>query len=188
MDPKSLSGVTYLSNAEIQCSERQLLSGFQFESLSNKKFRYNFECTKANQELTTETISNPWTDYLGWYPDYANSNSDVNFLDRQNVDCADKGFLASLQMEVNFETKQLRYIYQCRLPKSKDTKVRCEERKTFLTDAENYFLPSLRHQHVRCEDSEVLKSFLLKPDYAAPTGQSKVWRGNIWYDYSCCKL
>ena len=136
---------------------------------------------KVIQALASDTVTNSWTDYLGWHPDYADVNGDVNFLDRQNVDCSGKGFLASILMEVDYDTDQLRYIYQCGKPASRHPEAECEDRKTTKSDAEKYFLPTLRHHHVRCEKGEVLKSFLLQVDYDLPGG-------HVWYNYSCCRL
>ena len=182
MNPKSLTGVTFLANAEMKCSDQQLLSGFQFESLNNRRFRYNYECTNFNQELTEEEVSNPWTDYLGWHPDSADSNGDVNFLDRQNIDCSGKGFLATIQMEVDFDGEFLRYIYTCKQPTSLEIDVtKCEDRRTTSGDAENYFLPSLRYHHVSCGVNEAMKSFQLQVDYDPPGG-------HVWYNFSCCRL
>lgn len=182
MDPKSLIGITYLANAEITCPEKHLLSGFQFENLNNKKFRYSYECTNLKRNLTADTVYNTWTGYLGWVAAYADSNGDVNFLDRQHVDCSGKGFLASVLMEVDHESKQLRYIYQCSQVISRHLrKAKCEDRRTTRAEAEHYFLPALRHHHVQCEEGEVLKSFVLQVDYDPP-------HGHVWYSYSCCQL
>ena len=179
MNAKSLSGVTYLANAVMECSERQLLNGFNFQNLDDKKFRYNYDCTNVKQELSTETVTNPWTDYLGWYAEYANSTGDVAFLDRQNVDCSGKGYLASFQMEVDYDSEKLRYVYKCGHRTLQEDK--CGLRTTTPVDSENFFLPTLRHHHVHCKDDEVLRSFWLKVDYILP-------RGHVWYDFSCCAL
>ena len=180
MNPKSLSGITYLANAPFECPAMQLLSGFQFQSLNNRKFRYSYECANLKRELTTDTVSNPWTNYLGWAADFADSNGNINFLDRQNVDCSGKGYLASLEMEVDYEGELLRYNYQYRKPAAtRGLDAQCEERKTDPVDAKNYFVPTLQHLHVRCKDNEALKSFWLRVDYNPP-------EGHAWYEYSCC--
>ena len=52
MNWKSLIGITYLANAELDCPTDQFLTGFQFENLTNKrKFKYNFECYESDSKL-----------------------------------------------------------------------------------------------------------------------------------------
>ncbi len=162
--------------------DRNLLSGFQFQNLNNKKFRYDYQCTNVDQSLALTTVENEWTDYLGWNPDYADSNGDVNFLDRQTVDCSGSGgLLASLSMEVNYETKTLRYFYQCGMPANSHQAPRCKDTTTPKRDSENFFLPSLRHHHVRCDKNAFLQKFYIIVDYDQP-------RGHVWYHYTCCTL
>jgi hypothetical protein len=180
MNWKSLTGVTFLSNAELECPEDRALKGLQFEEDNRKKFRYSFECSTVGGELTFESISNPWSAYLGWNPEYADKNGNVNFLDRQTADCTGKGFLASLAMEVEYDRQELRYLYKC----AKVAPVfspKCVDRRTAAHDSEGFLLPALRYHAVSCDDGEYLQKFNLMVDYEEPNG-------HVWYRFTCCTL
>jgi hypothetical protein len=183
MNWKSPTAITYLANSELQCPENQLLNSFQFEHLEKKKFRYKYECgARRSLQLEYKNVTNNWSAYLGWVSNPGDRLGNVNFLDRQTVDCTGKGFLTSVYMEVDFDTEHLRYIYTCGKPISVALEAyKCNDHHTQKYDSEDYRLPALEHHFIKCNKNEFLVKFFLRVDYEAP-------RGNVWYNYTCCSI
>jgi hypothetical protein len=185
MNWRSPVGITYLASTEMQCPEHQLLNGFQFEHLNKKKFRYRYICgAKHSLQLQHKNVTNGWSDYLGWVSNPGDKLGNINFLDRQTVDCTGRGFLTSIYMEADFDEERLRYIYTCGKPSRSDLpleQVQCNDRQTPKQDSEDFRLPALEHHFVSCNKNEFLVKFNLKVDYEGP-------RGHVWYHYTCCSV
>lgn len=183
MDPKSESSISFLSKAKIACPQQEILSSFVYEQNDKKQFRYNYECVGIRTKLMTEEIINDWSEWGHW--NYASPESrrlgNVNFLDRQTIECGGRRFLTSLQTENQFETISMRYIYQCAKPEGRMRKPDCEDRTTDNDDSRDFFLPALQDHNVKCNENEGLSKFFLRVDYKPP-------RGHVWYNYTCCKL
>ena len=175
-------GITYLASSAVECPDNQLLNNFQFEQLEKKKFRYQYECRVEGLELQYENVTNDWSAYLGWISNPGDRLGNVNFLDRQTVDCSDKGFLTSFYIEVDYNTENLRYIYTCGRPRNfVFDSSQCNDQETAKFDSEDYHLTALEHHSVKCNKNESLVKFYLRVDYEAP-------RGHVWYHYTCCSV
>lgn len=184
MDPKSESSISFLSQIKIECPEQEILSSFVYEQNDQNQFKYNYQCISLNTKQVSRVFANNWSLWGKW--NYASANSrrlgNVNFLDRQTVDCGRRGYLTSLETENNNATGSIRYIYKCAKATNVDVKANnCFERKTKKADSEDFYLPSLQYHHVQCNENEGLLKFVLQVDYKAP-------RGHVWYKYSCCEL
>ena len=173
----SPQGIIYLASAQIECPVGEILHSIEFEH-TFKNFRYAYRCLRANQELEYKTIVNDWTDYLGWATHLVGKLGDVNFLDRQLLQCPEGGLMASIRMEVDFEAEKLRYIYKCGKLKSGSAPT-CHDRQTPEIDPVNYHLPTLEQLGMKCESNEGLFKFQLRARYDTP---------RIWYNFTCCSL
>ena len=175
MDSKSPQSISYLTRAKIECPEGQILQSVAFSHKDKKEFRFNYECIFVAAVIEYETITNGWSEHMVESPNQGN----INLLDRQSLDCYSRGFLATIFLEINLETEQLRYVYRCGKFAHSEARTACQVRQTPKHDAENYLLTTLEHHDIKCQDEELLSWFQLKTDGKSPYSL-------LWYNYECC--
>jgi hypothetical protein len=114
MIEKSVNGIADLSGLTIGCPrEDQLLKSFEMEiKRKTKKFRFNFQCLDMKARLNNISFANEWTACGNWTSNPGGKLGNVNFLDRQVVDCKGFGYLTFFTVEMDFEAQQLRFVYR----------------------------------------------------------------------------
>ena len=174
----STQGLVYLSSAQIECPKGRVIGSIKFERQMNT-FRFVYQCFRMKGDLLYQTLTNDWTVYRGSSESVVGKRGNILLLGLQALDCSDKGFLASIRMEVQLESDMLRYIYSCARKKKKNSDVgqSCQERQTANQEADDFFLPTLVRHSIRCEDDEGLKKFQIRSDA----------RSNLRYNFGCCK-
>lgn len=187
---KDLVTPQHLAKAAINCPAGQLLNQFQLEQRELKEYRYNYQCTDLNREVEAKTFANLWT--LWGHTDPAVKEGSLNFLDRQIVNCTNRGYLKSVQLEVNPAKQSIRYCYECAKPLGQlFDQSSCSERRTEKAyasfwptaeerqkyDSSNWSIISLDKHNVRCNDNEALHSFQMLTDVNLS-----------FYVYTCCPL
>lgn len=177
MERMSLQGIVYLANSQMECIIGQVLTRLKFEENSDQ-FRYAFDCLGSKQRFKEETFVTQWSAYLGWNPEFVNKFGNVNFLDRQVVICPNGAVLTSIKMEVDRTREVLRYVYKCGKFNSGPA-LACREASTVESQAEEFFLPSLRHHDIKCAPGEGLAKFQLRTKY---------YPHIFWYNFICCTM
>ena len=189
-DNKALVTPKYLDKVHLQCPGQQLLREFIFSQRDRKEFRYDFQCKQPSNTVVTMTHTNDWT--LWGHTLKSVKEGSLNFLDRQNIDCANNGYLKSFQIETDPENEVLRYVYECATIQGKVfSQASCSNRQTskiqaafFPTEIERERFDSaswsiivLETQNVKCEENEALNSFHLLTDV-----------NYVYYNYACCPV
>lgn len=180
MDPKNTSSISFLESANIVCPQYRIISSFIFEQNDKEQFRYIYNCHEMKMNQVSQIVANNWSAWGPWlWTDKKRGN--VNFLNRQTVDCGQDGYLTSFKTENNHDEGNIRYKYKCAKSRGSNVKNICFERTTKKEDSEDFFLPSLCFHHIKCNENEGLVKFQLHVDYDER-------KGHVWYEYSCCRL
>ena len=164
--------MVYFDRHTIDCGGNgQVLKMFKL-ARSNDLIRFEYKCCHLRVTVCTNKVQ--MTDFSD------DGDGNTVYLDRQQVDCGDDGYINGFRLERNGNHDHVRYVYQC-CKLEPHYKAKCETYATNYSDDGGGKSDYLDRQTVSCnKPQEFLTLFKLERN----SGDGGLWR----YKYRCCKI
>ena len=180
--------LVYLDRQRVNCGhDRSALSSFKMETkhyTTTHKGWWGRRKTKHHQHIRHRYTCCSFTPYYcGFNKEIKNAftpdgRGDAVYLDRQPVNCGNRGILNDFRLERNRAHNHIRYHYYCCKVRP-EYKMSCYNKRTHFSYDGDGKLWHLDRQNVRCKYGHFLSYFRLERNSAHDS-----WR----YSYRCCRI